>query len=814
MHAALRILSERAESAASPSSGSPAAGAVGMPGPGKSAAGSRLAKQTCAGIDSPEAGAATAVGNASAKQQGSEEGLMPDEAVQAPSIQRTDEAAAQGSAESAPVVCDAAALEEQQPEGRLRPDEVSTLSSTQEEAEAETQGSGDAESALVAGEAPPCERDAQEGLMPGATVGTTSRAQHTEAAAPEGAEPAFGEETAHADQQAPGKVIASDEPVAPMSMYQKGEAGDEDIRQSALAAGSTPADEHESEEVLTPDEAQAPASMQETARSAFQSEGGVQSALAAGSTPADEHESVEIPVPGKAQAPASMQDTAGSASQNEGGAQSASGIEDAPARDAASGAGLLPEDAMPVPRTQEAPAQRIKLQQSDAAQASSQALEPPASLVPAAYVSRKRDRPTDLHNLEETEKPARGSAARLRSPAHVTEPAQGGSGFLAESAYLPATLNPQAVAPGLEEISPAVPEARHGKAQVSAAERCGKAQDVSEATHFRSSGSPALQALPLVAPDALAANAANPARLHTIPGDAEGELDGPGGGTQAAGTHGVAPAESSAAAPESHVQNPQPLPQVDVSAHSADDRDASTTLQAPAHALGARKLASAELLCDEVLPEADFGLPWHEAAEAASDVPARANGRSRLGQPPSQPAATKAAGGADGRDVPEPKAEQISVNSTVMAEEAGATRDAAATAPGSAQQEAQPSPQGAGVASAAPEQDVSGQPSAATEASPRIAAALLEAGSRITVRAAKPRRTTVGAQSSAAAAPEATRDTVGAVPSAGPAHASGITEQVKALTAITVSDVRNASVLSCRAATLLWAPGCGLAPDG
>ena len=842
MHAALRILSERPDLAASPSSGSPAAGAVGMPGPGRSAAGSRLAKQTCAGTVLAEAGAALAVRNASAEQQTSEGGRMPDEAVQAPSMPGTDEVAAQGSAESAPAVGDAA-LDEQQPEGRLMCDEAGALSSIREKSEADTQGSADAESVLVAEKAPP-----QEGPRPDAAMATRSTAQQAEAAAldEEGAEPALVKGTAHAEQQASGKGLVPDEAVAPVSTHRKAEADaqDEGVTQSALAAcsapadelrseevlvpdeahapasmqetagsasqdrggarsapavGSTPADEHKSEEVVMPDEPQAPASMQETARPATQSEGGAQSALAARSTPADEHNSEELLMLDEAEAPASMQETARPASQREGGAQSAGRIQDAPAGDKGSGAELLPEEAMPVLGSQKvihAAAQNARLQQLDAAQVSSHALELSAGLEPAANVSRKRDRPIDLQKLEETEKPARGFAARLEGPAHVIETPQGRRGFLAEPARLFDIASPQAAAPGLDIVPPGAAEALHGEAQVSAAERCGEAQGVSKMAHCGSSGKPGLQVLPWAAPDVLASDAAHSSRLHTTPEGAQGELDGPGAVEQAARTRDVAPAESSAAAaPDSYVQNSQPMRQVDVHAHAADEREVACALQGPARALGARKLASAELLCDEVLPEADFGLPWHEATEAASDSPANASGRSRLGQPLSGPAATKAACTADGPNAPKLEAEQTAPDNTFVAEEAGATQDAAATALGSAQQEAQPSPQVAGVNSVAPEQDPSGQPSnmqpgTAFGASPRIAAALLEAGSRITVRGAKPRRTTVSVNSSAAAAPEAVQEGVGVVPTADPAHIPEVTERVKAQTPIKVSDAR------------------------
>ena len=548
----------------------------------------------------------------------------------------------------------------------------------------------------------------------------------------------------------------------------------------------------------------------------------------------------------------SMQKKAEAAAQEKGGAESAGRVENAK---------LLPDEAMPhgsMLDLAETHAQDATLSRSDTALFSSHTLEPRSGSEPAAHVSRKRNRPGDLEKLEETEKPARGSAARLGNTAQVAENAQERVGVPADYGHDPATLSNQRAASFLEGLSPVKADALLAETQLIAADSPLRgAHGVSRTTEMSSSGTPALPALQAATPDAVAASAPGTAEVYTevadasdlpalpaaapdavvagAPGTAEVYTEAADASSltvesetvrQTHSSNDTAPGESSTlSATGPHVQESQPLPQAEMATHSATGREASIGPQVPAHAVEARKLASAELLCDEALPDTDYGLPWHETAEAAFDGLAKANGRSRLGQPPSLshahdslrcaaanvagPAATNSLACADAFHTGKPVAGLMAASEgAVTLGEVGAAQDAADDASGAVQPEAQPTLPGRGAVGAAPEQDASGQasteqPGSAPEASPRIAAALLEAGSRITVRAAKPKRATLNAHSNPAAAPEAAQDSAsaGTVPAAETALGAEVTERMKDPSPIKVNTTRD---------VFLWKPQCSV----
>ena len=962
--------SAHADMAAQSSSDSPTAGAIRMPRPSQSAAGSRLAKQTSAGADAIDHGANSALsaGAAPAKERGLKEGLVPDEAAKAPSTQGKAQKAAWevGGAEAAPAK-GSTPLEEQASERPLMPNEAVATTCTAQQAEAAAQDSGAAESALAAGSASANKRDKEEALMPNIAVATTCIAWQAEAAAQDGggAESALAAGNAPANERDTGEALMPDEAVAIASTDQQAEAAaqDEEGAEAAFVMeavhakehgsgegtvpddglGDAPEEKQDSEEGLVPDEALATPSMQEKAEAAAQEKEGAESARSIGDAPAGEQasgagllpdeampaQSIQEVATAIAQSAAlpqsdtallSMQEKAQAAAQEKGGAESAGSVEDALARERAPGAGLLPDEAMPNPSMQdpaeasaqsatlpqsdaallsmqkkaeaaaqekggaesagrvedagllpdgamphrsmldlaEAHAQDATLSRSDTALFSSHTLEPRSGSEPAAHVSRKRNRPGDLEKLEETEKPARGSAARLGNTAQVAENAQERVGVPADYGHDPATLSNQRAASFLEGLSPVKADALLAETQLIAADSPLRgAHGVSRTTEMSSSGTPALPALQAATPDAVAASAPGTAEVYTevadapdlpalpaaapdavvagAPGTAEVYTEAADAssltvesetGRQTHSSNDTAPGESSTlSAPGPHVQESEPLPQAEKATHSATGREASIGPQVPAHAVEARKLASAELLCDEALPDTDYGLPWHETAEAAFDGLAKANGRSRLGQPPSLshahdslrcaaasvagPAASNSLACAAAFHTGKPVAGLMAASEgAVTPGEVGAAQDAADDASGAVQPEAQPTLPGRGAVGAAPEQDASGQasteqPGSAPEASPRIAAALLEAGSRITVRAAKPKRATLNAHSNPAAAPEAAQDSAsaGTVPAAETALGAEVTERMKDPSPIKVNTTRD---------VFLWKPQCSV----
>ena len=829
----LKVLVERPELAAHPYSGSPA-DVFSMPGPGKASAGSSLAKQTSAGTDAAEAAVESALGSAPAEEPDLKEGQVPVVAMAPGSIQEKAESAAQDecSAASAAAVV-RAPVAEQQTRKESMPDEALAPPSIQEMAGAAAQNKESAQSAHAAGHASAVEQESAEGLMPDEAMAPLSMQEKAEAAAePEGApEPATAAGPATSGVGDTENVQMPDDAHA-QSMQENAKAVAQigAAAESALTATKAPAEEQDAEEALMPDEALAAVSTTQQAEAAAQGAGVTQSALRAGSAPAEEQDSGNLPMPDKAQASVSMQKTTEAASHKEGGARSAGKIETPAAREQASPLQLQPDAALPVLSEQEvaeAATQSATLPLSHTAQVNSHPLELPAPSEAVASVSRKRERPRDLEKLEETEKPGRGSATRLKSPAHVAESAQGRCELLAEITHQTPDASCQTAAAIVGDLATGAAEAMHAGIYVSAAESHEVAQAVSGRAQVSSSDTPASP----VVPDVQAFGAPGTAEVRTEPVDALRKMDGAEAVGQPGSTAGVAPKDGSAyPTPCTHVQDSQPLLQAAKSACSTVGSEAST--QVPAHAVAARKLASAELLCDEVLPEADFGMPWHDLMDAASegqghdqptpDQQVKATARSRLGQPlplslahdsarlaaasAGTPEAADDAGNPYACNAREPVAEQVALDSKAPTEEALAALDATDIAPGSAQQETQLLPEKAGVLDAAPERDASGQPSigqpsSASEASPRIAAALLEAGSRITVRAAKPRRATVDAPSSAAALLEAVSDTVNSLPTVEAAVSAEVIEPVKTPKPI---KVRNIPLCSYSPSAGIW----------
>ncbi len=739
--------------------------------------------------------------------------MMLNVAMEARSIQGAAEAPSHDKnyAESAAAVGEAALMEHQTEEALTMPGAASQGPSMLEKAGAPAQKEESAESGDAAGGASAVKRDSAEGLMPNEVMAPSSMQERAEAAAQaeEAAESDSAAGSAATGERDTGNVLMPDDAESQQSMQEdvKVAAQIEAARESVITAIDAPAGEG-AEEGLMPDKALAAVSTTQQAEAPAQDDDVL--APRASSAAAKEQDSEEFVTLDKAQAPVTMPKTVEAAAPDERGAGSDDRIEIIPASAQASSVRLQPDAALPLPSTQgaaEAVTQSITLPLSDAAQVDSHPLELPAHSEPAASVSRKRERPTDLEKLEETEKPGRGSAIRLGNPANMAKNAQGRSGLLAESAsWSPGASCQTAAAVAGDHPSDAA-EFTHARACVSAVESHEVAQDFGGQAEVSSLGTSASPAFPAAACDAKAASAPG-----TAPAAALRDVDGAEAMGQARSTAGVVLKESSVGpAQGTHVQDAAPLPQAAESAGSAMGKEAST------HAVAARKSASAELLCDEVLPEADFGMPWHELAEAASDGQGRlqptpdqrANARSRFGQPlplrhdsglfaaadAGDPAAAGDAASANALSAHEPVADQVALDSTAMMEEADATLGASSTiAPESAQQDAQPLPQSAEVLDAAPKQDATGQPSigqlgsACEETSPRIAAALLEAGSRITVRAAKPRRAIMDTHSSAAAPPEAGTGPVSAVPTVEAAVAAEVTEPVKAPTPIKVRE--------------------------
>jgi len=331
---------------------------------------------------------------------------------------------------------------------------------------------------------------------------------------------------------------------------------------------------------------------------------------------------------------------------------------------------------------------------------------------------------------------------------------------------------------------------------------------------------------------------------------------------------------------------------------SASEDSSSSAKQTPKQAERACKVASAELLCNEVLPDTVFGMPaqgdaqimpsaaagvaivaspaedrhvFQQTADAASDTPAKILGRSRLGQPSprgqsqasglsvtdddAKPAAEQATGHGDvvhtdesaglpDRSTDVVEAEQIHIaqpSVEPMSDVAGTAdlteaahvaaeaqlgsaevdladadqpstldvvlKDAANTAAQASLQEACFWPQAAqGVPAVsyqdtiswqpirAPDQDsISGQPSCASEDSPRIAAALLQAGSGITFRSSKPKRAAAAdGRTDIATAPQTAQSFSANAPKAEAPIAEGATEPVKLPEPIRVSVARHA----------------------
>ena len=825
------MLSERSEQAAHPHSSSPTADAVSMPGPSKASAGSRLAKQTSAGTNEAATSAESALGSAPAEGPDLKEGPVPVQAMAAKSTQEMAEPAAQDepSAASAAAVGKAPPGEQHTRKG-LVPDEAKSLPSIQEKAVAPAQNNAIAESAYAAGNAFAVTREPAEGLMPNEAEALQSIQEKAGAAAQaEGAaETATVADNTIAGQQDTENVLMPDDAKAHQSMQEnaKAAAQTEALAESADTAENAPPGKG-AEEGLMPDEALAAVSTDLQAQAATQTKGVTQSAASPSSAAAKEQDSQEAPMLDEEQAPVRTQETSEAATHDEGGAASAGRTETMCASAQASPVQLQPEG-LPVPSMQEAAeavTQSAVMPQVDVAQISSHALELPEHSEPTASVSRKRERPTDLEKLEETEKPGRGSGTRLGNPAHAAESAQGRSALLAECADQSPDVSCQTAAAIAGDPLPAAPKSMHAEAQVSAAESHEVLQDFSGQAEVSSSGTPASPAIPLAALDAQAASAPGAAEVHKEPADALRKINDAEAMGQASSTAGITPRERDAGStPDAHAQDSQPLPQAAEGTCSPTGSESIT--QVPTHAIAARKLASAELLCDEVLPEADFGMPWHGLAEAAPDgqghhksTPdqrAKANARSRLGQPlPSSHAhdsaqmeaasaetlaATEETGNVEALQTHEPVAEQFAPDGTAAAEEAGAALNAVHIAPRSAQQEAQLLSQRAEALYAAPEEDADGQPGigqpvGASKSSPRIAAALLEAGSRITVRATKPRRATVDAHSSAAAPPEAVPDPLSALPIGEAAAAAGNTEPVKAPNPIKVRKAQKSQAL-------------------